>query len=132
MRRYVGHRTDAGLFSSYTSPALTSKEIAMTLSHTVLACALIAAAVTGCKKADAPPAPQTSGSVALPESSKPPSDATMAPAAPSTAPLDNGNANAPAQNNPKALNKDEESTAMPLSGQVNNHSTAKPESDKGN
>ncbi|HTH45133.1 MAG TPA: hypothetical protein VL528_08625 [Oxalicibacterium sp.] len=110
----------------------------MTLTHTVLACALVAAAVTGCKKADTPPAPQTStststsGSVALPESSRPPSDASMSTAAPSNTPLDNGNANAPAQNSPKALTKEEESTAMPLSGQVNNHSTAKPEGDKGN
>lgn len=104
----------------------------MTLSHTILACALVAATVAGCKKADAPPAPQTSGSVALPESSRPSSDAAMPPSAPSSAPVDNGNANAPAQNNPQTLNKNEESTAMPLSGQVNNHSTAQPENDKGN
>ncbi|HWT71438.1 MAG TPA: hypothetical protein VN361_04560 [Oxalicibacterium sp.] len=104
----------------------------MTLSHTILACTLVAATVAGCKKADAPPAPQTSGSVALPESSRPASDATMPPAPPSTATLDNGNANAPAQNNPETLNKSEESTAMPLSGQVNNHSTAQPENDKHN
>jgi hypothetical protein len=44
----------------------------------------------------------------------------------------NGDANAPAQNNPKELGKSEESTAMPLSGQANNHSTPNPTDDKKN
>jgi hypothetical protein len=104
----------------------------MDFSRTVFACALIGAALSGCKKADAPPAPKTSGSVALPQSSLPGSDANMRPAAPSDTRSDNGDANAPAQNNPSSLNKEQESSGMPLSGQVNNHSTANPNDDKAN
>lgn len=100
------------------------------LPHAVLACALLAATLSGCKKADAPPAPQTSSSVALPDSSRPPSDANMQPAPSTTS--DNGNANLPAQNNPSALSKEQESSGMPLSGQVNNHSTADPNNDTSN
>jgi len=121
----------SALFSTY-HPGIHFEEIAMDLSRTVLACALAVAAVSGCKKADAPPAPQTSGSVALPQSSLPPSDANLPPAAPTNHSADNGNANAPAQNNPSTLNKDQETTGMPLSGQVNNHSTANPNNDKSN
>jgi hypothetical protein len=104
----------------------------MDLSRSILACALVAATLSGCKKADAPPAPQTSGSVALPQSSVPSSDANLPPSSPSTNTSDNGNANAPAQNNPSTLNKEQETSGMPLSGQVNNHSTANPNNDKSN
>jgi uncharacterized membrane protein len=99
-------------------------------SHTILVGALLAATLSGCKKADAPPAPKTSSSVALPDSSRPVSDANVSPTPATTS--DNGNANLPAQNNPSALSKEQESTGMPLSGQVNNHSTANPNNDKSN
>lgn len=104
----------------------------MALSHTVFACALVAAALSGCKKADAPPAPQTSSSVALPESGRPASDTSMPPAAPASTASDNGNANLSAQNNPSSLSKEQETSGMPLSGQANNHSTANPGNDKAN
>jgi len=96
------------------------------------------AALSGCKKAEAPPtpttmqSPPTSGSVAVPDSKLPASDATMPAQDPSSTTHANGDANAPAQNNPKELGKNEESTAMPLSGQANNHSTANPTDDKKN
>jgi hypothetical protein len=101
----------------------------MASQHTVFACALIALSLSGCKKADAPPAPKTSSnSVAAPSSSMPPSDASITPATPTPAASANGDANGPAQSNPKSLSKEEESSAMPQSGQVNNHSTANPTS----
>jgi uncharacterized membrane protein len=98
----------------------------MAFHHTAVACALIALALTGCKKADAPPAPQTSESVAVPAGSVPASDANMAPAAAPPATGDSGSANAPAQTNPRTLSEEEESTSMPQPGQVNNHSTVDP------
>jgi hypothetical protein len=68
----------------------------------------------------------------VPNNNLPPSDATMPTQNPSQTAHANGDANAPAQNNPKELGKSEESTAMPLSGQANNHSTANPTDDKKN
>lgn len=60
------------------------------------------------------------GSVALPASRVPPSDAAIPPSAPSGA--GSGDANSPTQANPSALQKPQEQSGMPNSGQVNNHS----------
>lgn len=100
---------------------------------TMLSPIVFGLALAGCQKsekaADASPAPSTdkaaSESVAKPASQLPPPDTAVKP---STAPTDataggSGNANGPTQANPKALSKQEESTGMPLPGQVNNHST---------
>lgn len=43
---------------------------------------------------------------------------------------DSGDASGPTQAHPKDLTKQEESTTMPNSGQVNNHSTANPITDQ--
>lgn len=61
-------------------------------------------------------------SVALPPSALPQQDAAMAPQAPSAAATVPDSAS-PSQANPQTLSKREESTAMPMPGQVNNHST---------
>lgn len=66
-------------------------------------------------------AENTGKSVALPPNQTPPSDAAIPPKvanAPSS-----GNANSPSQANPAALSKGQEQNSLPLSGQVNNHST---------
>jgi hypothetical protein len=114
-------------------------EVVMSISNALFIAAFAAvAALSGCKKAEAPPmpttmqSPPTSGSVALPASKLPPSDATIPPQNPAPTAHANGDANAPAQNNPKQLGKSEESAAMPLSGQANNHSTPNPTDDKKN
>jgi hypothetical protein len=108
----------------------------MPFTRSLVVSALLAIVFTGCKKADAPPAPTTGdsvtapaastagGSVAAPASSLPPSDATL-PAAPAVT-SSSGNAAGPAQTDPKELTKQQESTDMPLSGQANNHSTTNP------
>lgn len=103
----------------------------MSFANAVFVSAFAATLLLGCKKAEAPPAPKldSSSSVAAPNASMPPSDATITPSPPSgTHP--NGDANGPTQATPKELSKDQESSAMPLSGQVNNHSTANTTSEK--
>ncbi|HEV2611468.1 MAG TPA: hypothetical protein VGU61_14455 [Noviherbaspirillum sp.] len=86
--------------------------------------------MAGCQKASEPPTPVTSSaagstssstSVAAPPSAMPSSDATMKPAAPGST-GSSGDAQSPTQANPSTLSKQEEKTAMPQSGQVNNHS----------
>lgn len=91
----------------------------------------VLAALAGCKKAETPPTPamgdtpSTSGSVAAPPSSMPPSETQTTPA-PAGSTTDSGDAAGPTQAHPQDLTKEEESSAMPKSGQVNNHSTANP------
>ncbi|MDO9419260.1 MAG: hypothetical protein Q7T66_01220 [Herminiimonas sp.] len=96
----------------------------MLFTRSILVSAFLATLLIGCKKAETPPAPTMGGSVASPESALPPSDSAL-PAAPAST-SDSGNANGPAQTNPKELTKQQESTDMPLSGQANNHSTTDP------
>jgi hypothetical protein len=108
----------------------------MTKTLTLTAC-LVAMALTGCNRNDVPkpttaatavsqPGPatveSTGKSVALPPSSLPQQDAAMAPQAPSAAATVPDSAS-PSQANPQTLSKQQESTAMPMPGQVNNHST---------
>lgn len=91
----------------------------------------VLAMLAGCKKAETPPTPSlgdtpsTSGSVAAPPSSMPPSESKTVPA-PAGATTDSGDAAGTTQAHPQDLTKEEESSAMPKSGQVNNHSTANP------
>ncbi len=94
----------------------------MPFTRSILVSAFLAILLIGCKKADAPPAP-TMGSVATPESLLPKSDGKL-PSATGTS--SSGNASGPAQTDAKELTKQQESTAMPLSGQANNHSTTDP------
>lgn len=61
-------------------------------------------------------------SVALPPSALPQQDAAMAPQSPTTATTIPDSAS-PSQANPKTLDMQQESTAMPMPGKVNNHST---------
>jgi hypothetical protein len=108
------------------------KEIAMpslSIIRATLVCMCIAAALAGCKKAEAPPAPaldsSSSSSVAAPTAAVPASPATTPPAT-----TDSGNASSMPQSTPAELSKEQESSAMPMPGQVNNHSTTAPEEEK--
>ncbi len=96
----------------------------MPFTRSIFVSAFLATLLIGCKKAETPPAPTMSDSVAAPTSALPPSDATL-PAVPSST-SSSGNASGPAQTDPKELTKQQESTDMPLSGQANNHSTTDP------
>lgn len=64
-------------------------------------------------------------SVAVPPSALPKQDASMAPQSPTVATTIPDSAS-PSQANPKTLSNQQESTAMPMPGQVNNHSTPEP------
>ena len=98
---------------------------------------LLLTALAGCNRNDAPkptaaptavtqPGAATveskAESVALPPSAIPQQDAAMPPQSPTAAATIPDSAS-PSQANPKTLDKQQESTAMPLPGQVNNHST---------
>jgi hypothetical protein len=61
-------------------------------------------------------------SVALPASELPKQDAEIAPQS-ATAATTTPDSASPSQASPKTLDKQQESTAMPMPGQVNNHST---------
>jgi hypothetical protein len=110
-----------------------------TISHevfmnvvTLVASIAMSLALIGCQKQSDAPKPVTSDSgaastsasqsVAAPPSALPPSDAAIKPAT-GQGGADNGNANYHTQATPKELDKKQESASMPLSGQVNNHST---------
>lgn len=97
----------------------------MFFTRTILASLFVATALIGCKKAEAPPTPKlegTTGSVALPATSLPPSDGKL-PNQPASGTSDSGNAYGTSQATPTELTKEQESASMPLSGQANNHST---------
>lgn len=95
----------------------------MSYIRPLLTCIFFAIALPGCKKAEAPAPSEPSSSVAAPASTMPTPDAQMPAAPPDAAASSGGNANGPTQASPKELSKKEESSAMPLSGQTNNHST---------
>jgi hypothetical protein len=65
---------------------------------------------------------QSSTSVALPQSQMPPSDASIPPNAASGSSGSSGDSGTPSQQRPSELSKHEEQSALPQSGQVNNHS----------
>ena len=97
----------------------------MSFTRSVFVSAFLATLLIGCKKAETPPAPTlggTSGSIAAPENMAPRPDAQMPPAS-SGDMTGSGNSNGPTQANPKELNKQQESSSMPLPGQANSHST---------
>ena len=99
----------------------------MFFTRTILASLFLATLLIGCKKAEAPPTPKldgATGSVALPASTLPASDGKL-PNQP-TGTSDSGNAYGSTQADSKELTKEQESAAMPLSGQANNHSTTNP------
>ena len=108
----------------------------MIKTHTLTAC-LMAIILTGCNRSEAPKSTAAAtavsqpgaatveskgNSVALPPSALPQQDAAMAPQSPSAAATIPDSAS-PSQANPQTLDKQQESTAMPMPGQVNNHST---------
>ncbi len=103
----------------------------MNILRTAMTGALFAMLIAGCQKASEPPKPTASietspsadKSVAMPSNVLPPSDSAIAPAAPNATTADAGKAS---QANPKELDKQQESAAMPMPGQVNNHSTPAP------
>jgi hypothetical protein len=97
----------------------------MAYTRSILVSAFLAILLIGCKKAETPPVPKvdSGGSVAAPPTAMPPSEASTPPAA-AGATTGSGDASGTTQANPKELSKEQESAAMPLSGQANNHSTA--------
>lgn len=107
----------------------------MSVTRSVFASAVssvfVLALLAGCKKAETPPTPSlgdtpsTSGSVAAPPSSMPPSETKTVPA-PAGSTTDSGDAAGPTQAHPQDLTKEQESSGMPNSGQANNHSTTNP------
>ncbi|MNR90721.1 hypothetical protein D3C72_217120 [compost metagenome] len=103
----------------------------MPYSRSILVSAFLAVLLIGCKKAETPPVPKvdSGGSVATPAASMPPSEASTPPAA-AGAVSGSGDAAGATQATPKELSKAEESAAMPMSGQANNHSTAPSVTDK--
>jgi hypothetical protein len=96
----------------------------MSIPRTATTCIFLAMLATGCNKASEPPKP-TNSSVALPEKAMPQSDADI-----KTAPMDPAapilNSAKPSQANPVELSKRQESAAMPMPGQANDHSTPDP------
>lgn len=111
----------------------------MKTSHALAACLLSGAIATlpACGRNDAPPAPtavsqpgaatvESKGeSVAVPPSELPKQDAAMPPQSPTVAATVPDSAS-PSQASPKTLDSQQESTAMPMPGQANNHSTPEP------
>lgn len=105
----------------------------MFFTRTILASLFLATLLIGCKKAEAPPTPKldgATGSVAAPSSSLPTSDGKLPSDMSASGASSSGNASGSTQADPKELTKEQESTAMPLSGQTNNHSTATPLNEK--
>ena len=94
------------------------------------------AALAGCHKEPVPQHPsgadpvvnRSMDSVAAPVASLPPPDAAMAPAAPSPKPTTTDANGGPTQASQSGMTKEQESSAMPLAGQANNHSTPAPTS----
>lgn len=109
------------------------QEVNMSMLHSTIVGVVLGLLVIGCDKAKEPPKPTASGnastpadkSVAASSGALPPSDASIksAPAAGTAA---NADPTVTSQASPKELSKQQESTAMPLPGQVNNHSTPAP------
>ena len=105
----------------------------MKMTHALAACLMLASiAACGRKDAPAPTAVTQPGatatveskgaSVALPASSLPQQDAAIPPQSPTVAATVPDSAS-PSQASPKTLDAQQESTAMPMPGQANNHST---------
>ncbi|GAA4033440.1 hypothetical protein [Actimicrobium antarcticum] len=85
--------------------------------------ALLASVLAGCNKKELPVTPEPSTSVATPAAQLPVQPAAMAPQNSMPATSDSGNANGPSQASPSTLTNAQESSAMPLPGQANDHST---------
>lgn len=107
----------------------------MKMTHALAACLMLASiAACGRKEAPAPTAVTQPGaatveskgaSIALPPSALPQQDAAITPQSPTVAATVPDSAS-PSQASPKTLDAQQESTAMPMPGQVNNHSTPEP------
>jgi|GEM_PF-3542411 len=101
-----------------------------TASGAITAAFLLAAIAAGCDRMNTAPKPVTASetghasgpSVALPSSSLPPSDAALKPAAPDAA-GSSGQASNQTQATPNNLTKEQQTSSMPMPGQVNNYST---------
>jgi hypothetical protein len=108
----------------------------MNISHALAGCLMLSllATLPACGRKDTAPAPTAvsqpgaatveskGSSIAVPASELPKQDAAMAPASPTVATTTPDSAS-PSQATPKTLDKQQESTAMPMPGQANNHST---------
>ena len=108
-------------------------------THALAACLMLStlATLSACGRKDATATPtavsqpgaatvESKGkSVAAAPTELPKQDAAMAPQSPTVAVTVPDSAS-PSQANPKTLDKQQESTAMPMPGQANNHSTPEP------
>jgi hypothetical protein len=106
------------------------------ITHALAGCLMLSALATlpACGRNDATATPTAvsqpgaatveskGASVAVPPSELPKQDATITPQSPTVAATVPDSAS-PSQASPKSLDKQQESTAMPMPGQVNNHST---------
>jgi hypothetical protein len=105
------------------------------LAGCLMLCTLVTLSACGRKDAAATPTAVSQpgaatveskgASVAAPPAELPKQDAAMTPQSPTAAATIPDSAS-PSQANPKTLDKQQEATAMPMPGQVNNHSTPEP------
>ena len=130
----------ASTIRAYTHPGMAWRLPAntgitmMNISHALAGCLMLSAlaSLPACgRKEPAPTAVSQPGaatveskgaSIAVPASELPKQDATIAPQSPTVATTIPDSAS-PSQATSKALDKEQESTAMPMPGQANNHST---------
>ncbi len=96
----------------------------MPILRTASTCIFLALLATGCNKANEPPKPADS-SVELPQAAMPQSDAALKSAQPDQAAPTAGSSQQ-SQANPAELSNAQESAAMPMPGQANDHSIPDP------
>ena len=96
----------------------------MTLPRTASTCIFLALLATGCNKASEPPKPNNP-SVESPQEAMPQSDAAIKTAPPDQA-APTSDSTKHSQANPVELSKPQDSAAMPMPGQANDHSTPDP------
>lgn len=111
----------------------------MKTNHALLACLMLGTLATlpACGRKDAASTPTAvtqpgtatveskGASIAVPPTQLPKQDAAIPAQSPTVAATVPDSAS-PSQANPKTLDKQQESTAMPMPGQANNHSTPEP------
>jgi hypothetical protein len=101
-----------------------TRKLFMPILRTASTCIFLALLATGCNKASEPPQP-TDSPIDLPQAAMPQSDAAI-----KATPLDQAaatsNSTNQSQANPAELSKSQESNAMPMPGQANDHSLPNP------
>jgi hypothetical protein len=101
-----------------------TRKLFMPILRTASTCIFLALLATGCNKPSEPQKPANS-SVGLPQAAMPQSDAALK-AAPFDQTAPTSGSNEQSQANPTELSKSQESAAMPMPGQANDHSIPDP------